>query len=130
MLVADGMHTDQYRSKDGDQPLQFAHSAMNMMQAMRHRREREKLAAAEVTEPLLDPRVELDAVLDEVDSIVNTANGHVHPAAGDSDDKVVIAVPYHPTMKHDEYVKGAPLLQSALASASKSLADFTEQDCT
>jgi len=76
------------------------------------RREREKLNAAEATQPLLDPRVELHEVLDEIDSIVNTAEGHVHPqTAGNSDDKVVVPVPFHPTMMHDEYVKGAPLLQ-------------------
>jgi len=82
------------------------------------RREREKMSAAEAAEPLLEPRVELHTVLDEIDSIMNPAEGHVHPEAGDSDDKLVVPVPFHPTMMHDEYVKGAPPLKAAVATAS------------
>ena len=85
-------------------------------QGQRCRREREKLGAEEATAPLLDPRAELDAVLDEVDSIVNPLDGHAATdgvAADDSDDKIVVPVPFHPTMRHDEYVKGVPPMSDA-----------------
>ena len=63
-----------------------------------------------MTQPLLDPAAELDTVLDEVEHIMNSSDGHVRteavPAISD-DAKAVVPVPYHPTMKHDEYVKGA-----------------------
>ena len=85
----------------------------------RPRQEREKRSTAEA-EPLLDPLAELDAVLGEVDPVLNPPDRH-DSTEGDGA-KAMVPVPYHPTMKHDEYVKGAPALRGASPSQIHPLA--------
>ena len=52
-------------------------------------------------------------MLDEVDPVLNPPDGHGSTDGGNGGGKAVLPVPFHPTMKHDEYVKGTSLLCSS-----------------